>query len=885
MANQLTGAFEAVVQIAVRQINGLLGTLHQNGAAADAPLQLLHSVIARVGDPRRRPPDVALFGDWVLEYQKARSRGIRDAVRADLVGMAPPGAAQKLADAFAALDDVVVAEDPPDVERGTAKLQLATVGISVPSGSSSEVVVHAHVRGHYYPDPNTTNLPAPVHGDVEAAFGVRTVRSSAGTRLLIQPTSQDSKIRFIAAPGSGLSGLDVNRIAAQVRTVIREGITLLPVDLPRGFPFAEFKGVGTGDAHAVALGVQLSSATPPAGGLQNLTQSFVGPSGFALAVSKEFVLEVFKPTLDALRQFKRDFEVSILGPNPTYHFSVTGVELQFNNGSIDLVIKGKATHFLLPNFNNIVIRQRFRLVMFLETLFVTAPDDELTISGFPGASGTRPAIVAERDRALTPAQNALNTQLRDAMTRLNGALHSFDSSASASFRAGHSEEPGAGASGAVAITPDGVILRGDIAGGSRSNPVVHIRETDQRGAFTAFDSWIPAGRIDRFIWSWVEYGRPPSIWNGVSKSFTDEHRFIFPKPQGITELSQICLQIEGAQLLPDGRPVTIAAGTLCHVPEPEVLMDVPSWFEPVTVPIWLPDISTEITLRDAIAGHVNVQTDIPRKNELTQNSLVCFADWPRPLDVIADALSRMQRKSVPLTVIVVLPVGAFDKRRVEVEGTLARIRDQIGTRLHVTEDDEGAWTRTFATATTPSMYLINARRQFVWKYEGQPDAAALASALDEHLLPAPAPRGRPLRLAVALGDRAPDVSFHHDGHEFALHRLRGREVLVNFWQSWSRPCLTELRRLQGLYEERRDPPFIVAFHGGKDGKRLDTIRKEVGLSFALVADVEQQIARRYGVRCWPTTIRIDAQGRVGHVQFGVSREHDLARGTTKAGTS
>ena len=95
MANHLTGDYEAVVQIAVRQINGLLATLHQNGTAEDAPLKLLHSVSTRVGDPRRRPPDVAVFGDWVLEYQKARSRGRMDSLRAELVGMAPPGASSR----------------------------------------------------------------------------------------------------------------------------------------------------------------------------------------------------------------------------------------------------------------------------------------------------------------------------------------------------------------------------------------------------------------------------------------------------------------------------------------------------------------------------------------------------------------------------------------------------------------------------------------------------------------------------------------------------------------------------------------------------------------------------------------------------------------------
>ena len=875
MANQLTGAYDAAVHIAVRQISGVLGTLHQNGANEDAPLQLLHSAITRVGDPRRPLPDVGGFGDWVVEYQTAHSRGVRNAVRAELIEMAPPGAAKALTDAFAGLDQIVVAEDPPDGVRGTVKLQLGTVDISVPSGSSSEVTVHANVRGHYYPDPNTAQMPTPIHGDVQAAFDVRTVLSSWGTRLLVTPTAQDNKIQFTPAAGSGLSAIDVSRIATQVRKVIREGFTLLPVDLPSGFPFREFKGVGAGDAQAIALGIQLSGAGVPAGGLQGVAQSAVGPSGFAVVVSKEFVTSVFDPALEPLRHFSRDFEVSVPGPNPTYHFSVTSVEpLKFNDGSIDLIIHGKATHWFYPDFTNIVIRQRFTLVMLFDTLFVVAPDDELTVSGFPGAGGAKPAIIAQRNQALPPAQNSLNAQLLSARTRINSALHSFDASASATFRAGSSEEPGASVSGGVAITADGVILRGDIAGASRSAPVVEIAETDQRTAFTAFRSWIPAGRVDRFTWSWVEYPPWAGIWHGVGKSVTDEHRFIFPKPQGITEISQVCLLLAGTQLQPDGRPTPIAAGIFCMVPAPEVVLDVPSWWEAVTVPIWLPDIPGDLLLKDAIAGHVSVQTDTPQKDELTQNSLVYFAAWPGPLDVLAEALSQMRRKEVPLTVILVLPAGTFQKRRSEVEGTLAPIR--IGTRLQVTEDDEGAWTRTFAVARTPSMYLMDAHRKFVWKHEGEPDAATLASALDDHLLPAPPPRARPLSLAVPLGDPAPEFSFQHDRADFALHRLRGQEVLVNFWQSWSAPCLTELRRLKSL-SEQREAPFIVAFHGGADANRIDAVRKELGLSFALVQDPEQRIARKYGIRCWPTTVRVDAQGRVQHAQFGVSREHGRTR--------
>src|SRR4029453_19541304 len=115
-------------------------------------------------------------------------------------------------------------------------------------------------------------------------------------------------------------------------------------------------------------------------------------------------------------------------------------------------------------------------------------EGSLSITGLPDSAKRvlRPRVIAERNRALPPAQIALNEQLGRARTRLNEALHSFEPSASASFRSGQSEEPGSSSSGAVAVTPNGVILRGDVTSPSRGAPIVQIGETHQGGAFTAF---------------------------------------------------------------------------------------------------------------------------------------------------------------------------------------------------------------------------------------------------------------------------------------------------------------------------------------------------------------------------------------------------------------
>ena len=104
----------------------------------------------------------------------------------------------------------------PGVLRGTVKLQVASPTINVPAGSSSEVTVSAGIRAQYSPDPDTVDLPAPIHGDVNAAFDVRMEPSGSGTRLHISPSSDDAKIRFSAAPGSGLSAADENTLAVQI---------------------------------------------------------------------------------------------------------------------------------------------------------------------------------------------------------------------------------------------------------------------------------------------------------------------------------------------------------------------------------------------------------------------------------------------------------------------------------------------------------------------------------------------------------------------------------------------------------------------------------------------------------------------------------------------
>jgi peroxiredoxin len=291
------------------------------------------------------------------------------------------------------------------------------------------------------------------------------------------------------------------------------------------------------------------------------------------------------------------------------------------------------------------------------------------------------------------------------------------------------------------------------------------------------------------------------------------------------------------------------------------------------LPVWQPNLSDTTVLRQAIAAHVNAQENVPRKEPLSQNVLVYFVDGETkdPLHALNAALALL-KSTTSLRVIVVLQAGAFDVTRRDFESRLG-LSGERRVLMQFAEDDEGGWTRMFAVSKRPSVYLINARREFVWKHEGTLDPKQLAAAIDQHLVPTSEPQFRPLQSAVAQGDLTPDASFETvDRDQYALHRLRGREFMLNFWQSWSAPCLSELSRLQRLYEAGKETPFIVAFHGGNSRDAIAEIQRRLGLTFALVQDSQQRVARQYGVQCWPTTIRIGADGRAQHVQFGTGHE-------------
>ncbi|HEU0303798.1 MAG TPA: TlpA disulfide reductase family protein [Gaiellaceae bacterium] len=185
---------------------------------------------------------------------------------------------------------------------------------------------------------------------------------------------------------------------------------------------------------------------------------------------------------------------------------------------------------------------------------------------------------------------------------------------------------------------------------------------------------------------------------------------------------------------------------------------------------------------------------------------------------------------------------------------------------------EGSWSSTYdirARSRTSASRLVDPEGRLVWGHDGVLDQRTLAGVLQEHLQTAP-PAGVEL---VTAGVRAGEVAphFHFDGvsgGRLALGWLHGRLVVLVFAEAEAAPSLRALKNLRRLERSaERHGLFPLAVLDGTRRKAA-TVRRDLRLGFPVVPDADGVISRRYGIRCWPTTVVIDRDGQVANVSLG-----------------
>jgi len=149
-----------------------------------------------------------------------------------------------------------------------------------------------------------------------------------------------------------------------------------------------------------------------------------------------------------------------------------------------------------------------------------------------------------------------------------------------------------------------------------------------------------------------------------------------------------------------------------------------------------------------------------------------------------------------------------------------------------------------------------------------------------------APSGEEASLTTSMnqpvawnGRRAPDVTTELLSKEtFSLSDHIGRKVVIlNFFATWCGPCKAEMPELIRFAEKHKnDPLLFIGIDASEPESTVQDFIREQGFTYPVALDREGKVQKAFGVRSFPTTVVIGADGIVRLYEVGSISNADVA---------
>jgi thiol-disulfide isomerase/thioredoxin len=102
-----------------------------------------------------------------------------------------------------------------------------------------------------------------------------------------------------------------------------------------------------------------------------------------------------------------------------------------------------------------------------------------------------------------------------------------------------------------------------------------------------------------------------------------------------------------------------------------------------------------------------------------------------------------------------------------------------------------------------------------------------------------------------------------DDRPWSLEAARGRVVVVNFWATWCPPCVAEMPSLERLQKAFAGEPLeVVAVNVGEEPFDVALFLRRVPVEVTVLLDRKGSTQKGWKVRGLPTTVIVDADGKV-----------------------
>jgi thiol-disulfide isomerase/thioredoxin len=116
------------------------------------------------------------------------------------------------------------------------------------------------------------------------------------------------------------------------------------------------------------------------------------------------------------------------------------------------------------------------------------------------------------------------------------------------------------------------------------------------------------------------------------------------------------------------------------------------------------------------------------------------------------------------------------------------------------------------------------------------------------------------------------------GKAWNTAELLGKVVVLNFWATWCAPCKDELPTLQTLHDISDTQTVVLTINVREPAARAARYMQSTGMTFPVISDAKGDLAKRWGVTVYPTTILIAPNGQarwriMGDVDWSGAQAH------------
>lgn len=882
MSNALTGDFDAVLEVSGSTVNRLLANMHQNAGAKPSIPTFPHGTWLRIGDPT------------------------------PIHGM-----------------------------RGSVLAQVSVPHIDLIHEVSDRFWLEVSVRARYTADPGSVHIPEFINGVIRAQYRIDTIDPECrgwqklapdylwiraiGDTVSFTGTAEDDLNILSVVPSTSNAAADDAHITQLARYLLTHQFEATPHKVSRRFRRGAMRSLNVGpnrSAVAVPIGI---SGDPTSGNIASVDQDFLDGRDVGIAINRDYIMGKIQEQLDAIKaSFLMKFEVfhktsidlgflggiDVLTVTIDYTVTLTSATAQWlgafppipgmslPGGLVSVSIHGQGrTQKAMFNFDFDVTQ--LLLISFDTSTesFVVSPFGVATVhvGGTFGSiieSRAKPKIQADVAALVSNAAGSLagELSLSSRKAELIKQLQTMDDAANVWF------------DNAV-FTADGVVVRGVIALSARRSPVPGFAITYEKDAYTAYESWIPGGRIDSFYWTWKWFNNA-----GTSGSATVTDRFVKRRPAassgpgrfgitrglrdplpGLDGMGQACLVVQGVQVdAVSGALVPVSTGRKCKRFGFVIKLATPGR---VFLTEWVPGPRDPVGPVSEVAVH---EVSGPDAQGHGANTLVVrIGDrWNKEAGIsLREGLANSTRRDAGMVVLILFNDGKLMKQKSDWMTEIEHVAAELEAPLVVNEDVRGSWSNALGmdthvdSANDLQWRLISPTGGVTWARSGSIAGEELAHVLDAYLFRSPAPAAAQYTRGVSIGTRVLGAAFASDvvgtwrgdiDTEAAcppppFGRL-GVSTSATFVSHKSAASDAALRKLASKTEGGSDDTFNTIIVDGATTDEVEQMRKSLPEGVMAIADPDGVISKRFGIRVWPSSVVINETGSVTGFDSGMDTD-------------